>query len=125
MIDLILKKSNQKTSRKGRIRGRERLEEVETGPYAVEEKPAKLLNRDISSKEMDKAFKEAERTSEEAGRAFKEAGKGGGRRKGGGGGRNTLLFQLEIQKVGVVCFGERRVCFGFVCCKHTHFKVIV
>jgi hypothetical protein len=82
-INLILKKSNSRNSRMRQIRGRERHEEAEIGPSAVEEKPSVMLNCDVSPKPIDKASKEADRTSEEVVLASKESVK-----EGGGGGKD-------------------------------------
>jgi len=75
-IDLILKITNPRTSRKGRIRGWGRHVKAKIGSSTVKEKLEEMLYQDKSLRTMDKI-------SEEAVWASEDVRKGGGRRRRG------------------------------------------
>jgi hypothetical protein len=66
LTNLCLKNPNPKTSKRGRSRWWERLEEVEYEQLEVEERLAELKNKDKLTKAMNKVSKDVDRISNEA-----------------------------------------------------------
>jgi hypothetical protein len=100
-IDLILKKSKQKTSKNGRIRGRE---DEDTVPYALLEKPTKLVNQTL-----DRTFEEADKASKEVDKDFWKRRKlvGGSRCSGGEGDETHSSPYRHVLKNGRRILEER------------------